>query len=417
MLSNVGYVTGRLREAGRVTGRLREVGRVRVRRVEEVSEPLREPGIITGYRHENCSVIQAVASLFNATNETVNFWTHFLAALYFMWLLASLSATMPVFQDAYLFPLTCYMIAACCYPLMSCLAHAFSCLSITATHICFCLDYLAISMYSWAVAYLYYSYCFPPHLQNTFFSQIFMPVAALNTILATLSASLSRFLHTPGLQKALRVTAFVVPYLWDSYPLLLWLYTCDITNDSCADSRFYHLGQFACVFIATFFYASHFPELLAPGKFDYVGHSHNIMHVFTILATNEQMHAVLIDLKHKRSALEASQWLPTPAWAQLATPLLILCNSIIVLAFAFCITQRSTNSSPPATPQTIISTTTTTTYQSHKQLTTMTAGNNIPYYLMASSTNTTSQQAQPTPVICPDAATPPQPHTQRVKED
>lgn len=340
MLPNVGYITGRLREAKNATGRLREVGRIPVRRVEEVSEPLREPGIITGYRHENCSVIQAVASLFNATNETVNFWTHFLASVYFTWLLLSLSTIMPLFEDPYLFPLTCYMIAACCYPLMSCLAHAFSCLSLTATHVCFFIDYLAISMYSWAVAYLYYSYCFPPQLMNTWFSEIFLPVAAVNAILATLCASLSRFLPPTVCQKMLRVAAFVEPFLWDSFPLVLWLYTCDTNVDCCGESRIYHIHQFACVITASFFYGSHFPERLAPGCFDYVGHSHNILHIFSILGTNEQMRAVLIDLKNRRAYLEAGDWLPSPTWATQATPSLLVCNIFLVLLLTYFLSKN-----------------------------------------------------------------------------
>ncbi|KAK8740010.1 hypothetical protein OTU49_003319 [Cherax quadricarinatus] len=340
MFPNVGYVTGRLREARNVTGRLREVGRIHVKRVEEVSEPLREPGIITGYRHENCSVIQAVASLFNATNETVNFWTHFVASVYFAWLLVSLSTIMPLFEDPYLFPLTCYMIAACCYPLMSCLAHAFSCLSLTATHICFFIDYLAIAMYSWAVAYLYYSYCFPPNLMNSWFSQIYLPVAAVNAVLATLCASLSRFIIHPGFQKTLRVAAFVEPFVWDSFPLVVWLYTCDTSTESCGESRIYHLNQFFCVITASFFYGSHIPERLAPGCFDYVGHSHNILHIFSIMGTNEQMRAVLIDLKNRREGLEKENWLPTPMWALQATPSLLMCNIFLVLLLTYYLSKH-----------------------------------------------------------------------------
>ncbi|XP_042230864.1 membrane progestin receptor gamma-like [Homarus americanus] len=340
MFPNVGYVTGRLREARDVTGRLREVGRIPVKRVEEVSEPLREPGIITGYRHENCSVIQAVASLFNATNETVNFWTHFLASVYFAWLLVSLSTIMPLFDDPYLYPLTCYFIASCCYPLMSCLAHAFSCLSLTATHVCFFIDYLAISMYSWAVAYLYYSYCFPPQLMNTWLSQVYLPVAAVNAVLATLCASLSRFIHHSVTRKILRVAAFVKPFIWDSLPLVLWLYTCDTSGDSCEESRSYHLNQFACVFIALFFYGSHIPERLAPGCFDFVGHSHNILHVFSILGTNEQMRAVLIDLKNRRADLEVANWIPSPIWATQVTPSLLLCNIFLVLTLTYFLSRQ-----------------------------------------------------------------------------
>ncbi|XP_064095214.1 membrane progestin receptor gamma-like [Macrobrachium nipponense] len=337
-----GYITGRLREAKKLTeGRLKEAGRLMemshlpVKRVDEVSETLREPGIITGYRNENCSVLQAMVSLFNYTNETVNFWTHFLAFLYFLWLLVSLATIMPLFEDQYYYPLTCYLFASCAYPLMSCLAHAFSCLSLTALHICYFIDYAAISMYTWSVAVIYFFYSFPVHLMNTWYSQVFLPIAVLNSLLATFCASSSRFFKTPGIQKVLRIVAFVVPFVWDSAPLIIRLYNCDYENDSCAESSIYHIHQFLCVGVAFFFYGSHLPERLAPGCFDYVGHSHNLLHVFSILATNEQMRAIIIDLQLQQDKLENLNWIPTSTWSTIASPLVFLLNILLVLILAY----------------------------------------------------------------------------------
>lgn len=342
MFPGPGYVTGRLREAKKLTaGRLMEAGRIieaghlPVKRVDEVAESLREPGIITGYRNENCSVLQAMVSLFNATNETVNFWTHFLAFFYFLWLLISLATIMPIFQDPYYFPLTCYLFASCAYPLMSCLAHAFSCLSLTALHICYFIDYAAISMYTWSVALIYYSYSFPTHLMNTWFSQIFLPIAVGNSLLATFCASSSRFFQSTAIQKILKVVAFVVPFAWDSLPLVIRLYTCDYDTESCAESGIYHIHQFICVGIAFFFYGSHLPERIAPGCFDYVGHSHNLLHVFSIVATNEQMRAIIIDLKHQRPILEHINWLPSYTWSTVVSPLVFALNILLVFILAY----------------------------------------------------------------------------------
>lgn len=345
MFPGAGYVTGRLREAGNVTYRLREASRlpkVRVRRVDEVSEPLREPGIITGYRNENCTVLQAVVSLFNATNETVNFWTHFLASVYFIWLLASLSSAMPLFDDPYLYPLTCYLFTSCGYPLMSCIAHAFSCLSITATHVCYFLDYAALSVYTWGVAYAYYSYCLAPQLMDSWFAKIFLPVALMNAVSATFCACLSRFIVNPIIQKSLRVSAFVVPAVWDLTPLAFWLYTCDASTESCGESRIHHINQYVCVIVASFFYGSHFPERLAPGRFDIVGHSHNLLHVFSFLATNEQMRAVLIDLKMRRHSLESTGWIPNLKLLTLVTPCLIITIIVLVLVMTRLLSRKST---------------------------------------------------------------------------
>ncbi|KAK7079392.1 Membrane progestin receptor delta, partial [Halocaridina rubra] len=354
MFPGAGYVTGRLREAKKMTaGRIMEAGKfiegshLPVKRVDEVAETLREPGIITGYRNENCSALQAMVSLFNATNETVNFWTHFLAFFYFVWLLVSLSTVMPLFEDAYYFPLTCYLFASCAYPLMSCLAHAFSCLSLTALHICYFIDYAAISMYTWAVALIYYFYAFPTHLMNTWYSQIFLPIAVINSFLATFCASSSRFFKSTTVQKILRLLAFVVPFVWDSAPLVIRLYTCDYETESCGESSIYHIHQFVCVGIAFFFYGSHLPERLAPGCFDYVGHSHNLLHVFSIIATNEQMRAIIIDLKHQKHRLEAINWIPSSFWATVVSPSVFALNITLVLVLAYSLfTHRNCCNQP-----------------------------------------------------------------------
>ena len=309
--------------------------------VEEVPESFREPGIIKGYRHFECTAYHAILSLFNATNETVNFWTHFIPTLYFVWHFSNLASTMPLFSDPYLFPFVCYMVASCCYPLMSCIAHAFSCLSETASHICFFLDYAALSLYSWGVAVLYYSYCLPNGLIESSLSKIFLPVATVNAILATIMACSSRFCETPVFRKALRLSAFIIPYLWDSIPLVWRLVTCNPETDTCAESVWSHTRQFVSVTMASFFYASHIPERFAPGKFDIIGHSHNLLHLFGIIATNEQLQGALIDLQGRRTSFELKQWTTDPTWAILVTPFIVILNIIIIIGFTYYVNRTS----------------------------------------------------------------------------
>nr|KAG5692367.1 hypothetical protein BaRGS_007980 [Batillaria attramentaria] len=54
---------------------------------DEMPEHFHEHFIVRGYRHPKSSAWQCILSLFDATNETLNFWTHFLPSWYFLWVL------------------------------------------------------------------------------------------------------------------------------------------------------------------------------------------------------------------------------------------------------------------------------------------------------------------------------------------
>lgn len=51
----------------------------------QIPESNREPGIIHGYRPDDCSWSECWGSLFSANNETFNVWSHLIAAVYFVW--------------------------------------------------------------------------------------------------------------------------------------------------------------------------------------------------------------------------------------------------------------------------------------------------------------------------------------------
>uniref|UniRef100_A0A8C2FF09 Progestin and adipoQ receptor family member 5 n=1 Tax=Cyprinus carpio TaxID=7962 RepID=A0A8C2FF09_CYPCA len=101
-------------------------------------------------------------------------------------------------------------------------------------------------------------------------------------------------LQFPHKSKVMRTAAFVVPFLFDSFPLfyraILFPHVCS-PNEALA-SHSYHL-LFA--FLTCFLFASHLPERLAPGRFDYIGHSHQLFHICAVVGTHFQMEAVLTD--------------------------------------------------------------------------------------------------------------------------
>nr|CAD7460644.1 unnamed protein product [Timema tahoe] len=356
----------------------------------EVTTAVREVGIRSGYRPECSSALQCVASLFRNTNETANFWTHFLPSVYFTFHLLSsfraplsliltglispsysLGSSLPSFTglplsphihwaplpscsqgsfppsyslgssppsysqgslsplmftglispliftgllspliftgllsplhihkapladtyshcpkavlhkskvtthfptvgstDSSHWPYLGYLLTVTAYLWASCGAHAFCSLSLRARNICYFVDYLALSVFSFGSAMLYMSYSFPQHFHNTRYEALYLPVAAVLSMACIVMACSSRSFAGLWSQKCLRILSFVLPYMWDNLPLVYRVSSEGLRNSTAGSL---YLGQFLAMMLATFFYGTHIPERLAPGKFDCLG--------------------------------------------------------------------------------------------------------------------------------------------------
>ncbi|GAB1287703.1 Membrane progestin receptor delta [Apodemus speciosus] len=305
-------------------------------RVHQVPRVFWEEGIMSGYRCPTSSALDCVLSSFQMTNETVNIWTHFLPTWYFLWRLLALGS--PGFRaEPYHLPLLVFLLPACLYPFASCCAHTFSSMSPRARHICYFLDYGALSLYSLGCAFPYAAYSMPASWLHSRLHQLFVPAAALNSFLCTGLSCYSRFpeLENPGFSKALRTAAFAYPFLFDNLPLfcrlrLCWgrAYSCG--RDALSSSHGYHL---LCALLAGFLFAARLPERLAPGRFDYIGHSHQLFHICAVLGTHFQLEAVLADMGSRRAWLAMQE--PTLGLEATAATLslAVVGNLLIIAAF------------------------------------------------------------------------------------
>nr|KAF6291270.1 progestin and adipoQ receptor family member 6 [Myotis myotis] len=189
--------------------------------VHQVPRVFWEDGIVSGYRRPTSSALDCVLSSFQMTNETVNIWTHFLPTWYFLWRLLVLAGGPGFRAEPYHWPLLVFLLPTCLYPFASCCAHTFSSMSPRARHICYFLDYGALSLYSLGCAFPYAAYSMPASWLHGRLHQLFVPAAALNSFLCTGLSCYSRFreLESPGLSKILRTGAFAYPFLFDNLPL------------------------------------------------------------------------------------------------------------------------------------------------------------------------------------------------------
>lgn len=305
-------------------------GRLPLLMGHQLPPDLREIAILGGYRPLQSTPRQCLQSVFFPTNETINVWTHLIPSMYFMWKLVTFCYSLDVSTTPYTWAFVAYMVTACTYPFVSAMAHTFYVMSTFARKICFFLDYGALSFYSFGVGLLYRAYAFPDTLLESQFCDIFLLVCLLNALMSTVIACSSRFFTSRILMKLFRFGAFSFPWVWDNIPLIYRLAHADQLQSV---SEVHYMRQLVFSVLIGFLYTSHLPERLAPGKFDIVGHSHQLLHICGVLATTEQINGALYDLKVRREVLQVSGKMVCSSWSVGAVVFLFFVNAGIIAMF------------------------------------------------------------------------------------
>ncbi|XP_053699595.1 membrane progestin receptor delta isoform X2 [Synchiropus splendidus] len=303
--------------------------------VDQVPEVFWEDGIISGYRHPQSSALDCLLSSFHMTNETVNIWTHFLPTC------------LSFLSDSYTWPLLVYMLLICIYPFTSSLAHTFSTMSPESRHICYFFDYGALSLYSLGCAISYCYYVMPDCWVNTWLHQHFVLIAVGNSLLCTSLSCYSRFLEVqfPKRSKVVRTAAFVIPFIFDTAPLFYRILLCCGGNCGSGEALSNHCYHLLFAFLTCFLFTSHLPERLAPGRFDYFGHSHQLFHISAVVGTHFQMQGVIADMSSRRSWLLAHGVAPSLLGTVGAVTVSLLLNLGIIGIFSAPLLWKSCCSS------------------------------------------------------------------------
>uniref|UniRef100_A0A8D0HBD1 Progestin and adipoQ receptor family member 5 n=1 Tax=Sphenodon punctatus TaxID=8508 RepID=A0A8D0HBD1_SPHPU len=306
--------------------------------INQVPRVFREQGILFGYRPPKCSAADCILSVFQLTNETVNIWTHFLPTWYFLWKLLALFYALDFWNDMYVWPFLAYMVTCCIYPLASSCAHTFSTMSTRARHVCYFFDYGALSLYSLGKSlqafFLHLNIYFLLTYHTIVTNRLGFPYLHYNNDI------LERFpeVERPKFSKALRTLAFAYPYLYDSIPVFYRLHLH--TGKSCTEEVIpIHYRHTVFAFLTCFIFATHLPERLAPGRFDYIGHSHQLFHVCGIIGTHFQMEAIIMDMTERHDRLLVS--LPALSFSQTAGSLMICMVLSLSIIGVFSVTLYS----------------------------------------------------------------------------
>ncbi|XP_063049654.1 membrane progestin receptor gamma-B-like, partial [Engraulis encrasicolus] len=272
---------------------------------------------------------------------------------YFLWKLLAVMLMQEEggWREAYTWPLLVFLLSCCVYPLASSCAHTFSTMSTSARHICFFFDYGAISFYSLGSAVTYSAYVMPDNWVNGTFHKYFVSIAVFNAVVATAMSCYSRlglpFLHynhdtikrfpesqSPRFGQLVRILSFALPYLFDNIPLFYRLFLCSGEGCTTNAANALHYRHIGLAFLTAFLCATHLPERLAPGRFDFIGHSHQLFHVSGIIGTLIQMQAIEVDMRERRHWLAENSGPVTLSATFGAAGLCITLSLLIILIFS-----------------------------------------------------------------------------------
>ncbi|CAE7215443.1 hypothetical protein P3342_012869 [Pyrenophora teres f. teres] len=241
------------------------------------------PYIITGFRPVTKSIPLCLRSLAYPHNETVNIYTHLIPAI--TALLCSYSfgkyfnSQFPHASWADEIVFRIYLtVCVICFG-TSAAYHTLLCHSQAYESLCVRLDFVAIVMQIVGsfVPGLYFGFYCEPHLQKLYW-----------TMIITLGALTVTAVIHPSLQgskwRSLRLSTFVATGFSAFAPIIHGATIFSYSQmDQQSGLRYYYL-EGVLVLAGVAFYAMHFPECSKPKKYDILGSSHQIFHVFIVLS-------------------------------------------------------------------------------------------------------------------------------------
>lgn len=258
--------------------------------------------ILTGYRPASASFVKSFQSLTYIHNETVNIYTHLLpssAAIPFAYLVyRALSVRYETASHADILAFSCFFSGAAFCMGMSALYHTISNHSPMVARIGNACDYVGIVGLitgSFVPSVYYGLYCIR-EIQILYWTMI-----SLIGIGCGIVSTTPRF-RTPE-WRPFRATMFVAMGLSAVFPVIHGLLVFGLSQMQRQIGLSWVVLQGALYILGAVIYAMRVPERLWPGKFDILGHSHQIFHVLVVLAAAAHLTGLLRAFDYRHSGL------------------------------------------------------------------------------------------------------------------
>uniref|UniRef100_A0A674NP43 Progestin and adipoQ receptor family member 8 n=1 Tax=Takifugu rubripes TaxID=31033 RepID=A0A674NP43_TAKRU len=276
----------------------------------EVPPLFRKPFIVSGYRPVGQRWRCYVLSLFQVHNETINVWSHLLAAvcvaIRFM-VFAGLSV------DVSSLPLVLHHLSTVTYLSCSAAAHLLQPRSEPARRSLVLVDRVGVAIYQYGCAVALCLYSVDTAWTQSMLGQVSNHVLFF-PLLVMMDSSVVLMTSFPG-----RYCWWVWPMCGSVVPVVYRLATCWWSN-SAAPLHILQVGLllkfvmlfFACcvssvpkvvLFLLSALFSGPVPECFFPGHCDIVGQGHQIFHVLLALCTLVQQEALFRDFLWRRPGL------------------------------------------------------------------------------------------------------------------
>ncbi|PTB62273.1 hypothetical protein BBK36DRAFT_38911, partial [Trichoderma citrinoviride] len=240
--------------------------------------------IFHGYRFtESCT--SCIQSIFRLHNESFNIWSHLLGFLYLIKTLAYNHPSVPEYSDPTKIYLTegligiyyMYLAAAIVCTACSVSWHTMRCISSGTTLSCFSsMDLMGVTSLALASVLItqFSAFADSPYQQLTYMgiSTVLGTAAIASCWLPIMRATGSSWLRI-GVWIGLVSEGVAMPVVH-----LLWTKGLHATLDLYGPM----MPAYGPIMVGAILYASQFPECYWPGRFDYFGGSHNILHVLSL---------------------------------------------------------------------------------------------------------------------------------------
>ena len=307
---------------------------------DEVSQIMRNPYIYTGYRrcYENRKYY--IDSLFQIHNETLNVWTHFVATFVLIYKFAQTAQYVRYFEDPNSLAVFVFSIGAIQCSALSALAHLMHSRSEYHHFKYFQIDYAGVNLNGQAIGMIYFFFCGTENFYRTW-GTWFVPychviICLMSVILKGCAKTFCK--HGSKWSALTNLFCTALSCTWSGLPL--WYQVSDVLSrgdmDAFWNDCFLPITHYILLTSAGFFYGAKIPECFFPGKFDIVGHAHQIMHVLVTSMSLAQF-TTIADLYPKRSPELTALANPT-IWNTLVPHLCVLIPSFV---FIFVTTQMT----------------------------------------------------------------------------
>ncbi|ENH71182.1 hemolysin-III family protein [Fusarium oxysporum] len=237
--------------------------------------------ILYGYRGISGSFRTSLCSLSYIHNESVNIYSHLIAAVFFLlcqWYIQQYSEA----TGADFIALSIFMLAAVTCLSFSATYHTFMNHSKSVAHFCLRLDMLGVVIFILGdlVLGIYLVFWCESLLRNIYWS--------MSGVIGTLTIFLTMHPKFQGPNyRLLRALAFVATGLFGVSPLIHGFSMFGMSQ-MMRKAFPYTLAKAGCLLLGTLFYLTRFPESRYPGEFDLWG-SHSIFHILVVCAAVVQL--------------------------------------------------------------------------------------------------------------------------------